>query len=95
MVLPAPGGATSTAALRPASVRASSSSTASIGKGVSKERGKSVAQVRFISPSYAGLDPGTIFVAKATWIVPDKPGDDREESDFTSAARPRVRRFHR
>src|SRR5882757_11131006 len=40
VVLPAPGGATSTAELLPASVRASSSSTASIGRGVSKERGK-------------------------------------------------------
>src|SRR5438874_7375760 len=39
VVLPAPGGATSTAALLPASVRARSSSTASIGRGVSKERG--------------------------------------------------------
>src|SRR5207302_641364 len=39
VVLPAPGGATSTAALLPASVRARSSSTASIGSGVSKERG--------------------------------------------------------
>ena len=38
VVLPAPGGATSTAALWPASVRARSSSTASIGRGVSKER---------------------------------------------------------
>ena len=40
VVLPAPGGATSTAALLAASVRASSSSTASIGRGVSKLRGK-------------------------------------------------------
>src|SRR5580704_3307772 len=40
VVLPAPGGATSTAALRSASVRARSSSTASIGRGVSKKRGK-------------------------------------------------------
>ena len=40
VVLPAPGGATSTAALSAASVRASSSSTASIGSGVSKLRGK-------------------------------------------------------
>jgi len=40
VVLPAPGGATSTAAVRTASVRASWSSTASIGRGVSKLRGK-------------------------------------------------------
>src|SRR5258708_18852311 len=40
VVLPAPGGATSSAALWLASVRARSSSTASIGRGVSKERGK-------------------------------------------------------
>src|SRR3954452_17417311 len=40
VVLPAPGGATSTAALLPTSVRANSSSTASIGSGVSKVRGK-------------------------------------------------------
>src|ERR1700692_1584010 len=39
VVLPAPGGATSTAALWRASVRARSSRTASIGSGVSKERG--------------------------------------------------------
>src|SRR5712672_771212 len=39
VVLPAPGGATSTAALWLASVRASWSSTASIGRGVSKVRG--------------------------------------------------------
>ena len=39
VVLPAPGGATSTAALWPSSVRASSSSTTSIGRGVSKLRG--------------------------------------------------------
>ena len=38
VVLPAPGGATSTAALRRPSVRESSSSTASIGRGVSKWR---------------------------------------------------------
>src|SRR5438445_8060340 len=40
VVLPAPGGATSTAALLAARVRPSSSSTASIGRGVSKLRGK-------------------------------------------------------
>jgi len=40
VVLPAPGGATTTAALLPASVRANSSRTASIGRGVSKLRGK-------------------------------------------------------
>ena len=40
VVLPAPGGATSTAALLSASVRDSWSSTASIGSGVSKLRGK-------------------------------------------------------
>ena len=40
VVLPAPGGATSTAALLAVSVRPSSSSTASIGRGVSKVRGK-------------------------------------------------------
>src|ERR1700704_3223050 len=40
VVLPAPGGATSTAALRFSSARDNSSSTASIGRGVSKERGK-------------------------------------------------------
>ena len=40
VVLPAPGGATSTAALFSASVRDSWSSTASIGSGVSKVRGK-------------------------------------------------------
>src|SRR4051812_41687969 len=38
VVLPAPGGATSTAALRFSSVPDSSSSTASMGRGVSKER---------------------------------------------------------
>jgi len=40
VVLPAPGGATSTAALCTSSVRDRSSSTASIGRGVSKLRGK-------------------------------------------------------
>src|SRR6202043_3302445 len=40
VVLPAPGGATSTAALWLPSVRARSSRTASIGGGGSKERGK-------------------------------------------------------
>src|ERR1700744_39617 len=40
VVLPAPGGATSTPVLLPASVCASSSSTASIGRGLSKLRGK-------------------------------------------------------
>src|SRR5690242_4914098 len=45
VVLPAPGGATSTAALRPPSVRASSPSTASIGRGGSKLRGNIVAPV--------------------------------------------------
>src|SRR4029453_13644384 len=40
VVLPAPGGATTTAALLPASVHANWSSTASIGRGVSKLRGK-------------------------------------------------------
>src|SRR5262249_17437502 len=39
VVLPAPGGATSTADVLAASVRGSSSSTASIGRGVSKLRG--------------------------------------------------------
>src|SRR3954452_13772034 len=39
VVLPAPGGATSTAALLSASVRASSSSTASMGRGVAELRG--------------------------------------------------------
>src|SRR5437764_1512585 len=50
VVLPAPGGATSTAALLPASVRARSSSTASIGRGVSKER-KGLSEVAFLTPS--------------------------------------------
>src|SRR5262245_30929357 len=40
VVLPAPGGATSTAVLRSTSARPSSSSTASIGRGVSKLRSK-------------------------------------------------------
>src|SRR6516225_40462 len=42
VVLPAPGGATRTALVRPSSVAVSSSSAASIGSGVSKERGKSL-----------------------------------------------------
>src|ERR1700676_2028050 len=55
VVLPAPGGATSTAALRSASVRARSSSTASIGRGVSKERGKIGSRsVNFLSPCGRG-----------------------------------------
>ena len=40
VVLPAPGGATSTAAVLAESVRDNWSSTASMGRGVSKERGK-------------------------------------------------------
>src|SRR5947199_1251505 len=40
VVLPAPGGATSTAALLPASVRARSGMTVSIGRGVPKVRDK-------------------------------------------------------
>jgi hypothetical protein len=52
VVLPAPGGATSTAELCASSVRERSSSTASIGRGVSKLRGKAYP---FVMP---GLVPG-------------------------------------
>src|ERR1700728_1874764 len=67
VVLPAPGGATSTAALPPASVRASSSSTASIGSGASKLRGK------LSPPPHARLVPGIhVFLEYAenkTWMA--------------------------
>ena len=68
VVLPAPGGATSTAALLFASVRDSPSSTASMGKGVSKERGKFSHPS---SPAKAGdpvnADP-TDYKAREYWI---------------------------
>src|ERR1700704_4060238 len=55
VVLPAPGGATSTAALLSASVRASWSSTASIGSGVSKLRTSYPVRIyRSLSPFFTG-----------------------------------------
>src|SRR6266436_9535243 len=71
VVLPAPGGATSTAALWLASVRASSSSTASIGRGVSKLRGNSLIRHR---PPCAQLRAGAGDLVNAD-VTDDK---DRE-----------------
>src|SRR3954451_24062441 len=70
VVLPAPGGATSTAALLVSSVVDNWSSTASIGRGVSKLRGK---VSRPSSPAKAG-DPITTdrinYKAAEYWIPP-------------------------
>src|SRR5258708_24351643 len=75
VVLPAPGGATSTAELLFTSVRASSSSTASIGRGVSKERGK-------ISPHRRAracpAHPPLCYARQQDVAGPDKPAHQRK-----------------
>src|SRR5437016_5770374 len=84
VVLPAPGGATNTAALRLSSARASSSRTASIGSGVSKVRGN---DSPFVMP---GLVPGIhSFLAGREQDVDgrDKPGHDEISNRLNPAAR--------
>src|SRR5258708_27674387 len=93
VVLPAPGGATSTAALLLSSVRESSSSTASIGSGVSKDRGKVCSLVM------PGLDPGIhVFLQpsrKQDVDGRDKHGHDGISNSINSAAAASARRSHR
>src|SRR5580704_4008503 len=88
VVFPAPGGATRTAALLPASVRARSSSTASIGRGVSKLRGKDFHH----SSCPASCRASTSFLASRKQDVDgrDKPGHDEISLDsrFAKASTP-------
>src|ERR1700680_1756573 len=83
VVLPAPGGATSTAELLPASVRARSSSTASMGRGVAKLRGKCCSRtVLPLSP----CGRGCLSEAKAGEGSLSTDADPSSGTDFVRAA---------